>query len=202
MPKSRLDELIELAEEQGGLLTAASARNAGVADSVLVRLAQRGRLERVARGVYRIPHVGDDRLAQYRELVLWAKANRGPDLVALSHETALVIYGISDANPATVHLSVPREARLRRGHPKGLRLHRSDLRPDDISIHEGLPVTTIPRTVDDLLEANSRTDLIRQAIGDARREGYLARNEARRLRDRVDRAVSRLQGPSGEENSR
>ncbi len=50
MARSRLDKLIKLAEEQDGLLTAASARAAGISDSVLVRLMQRGRLERVARG--------------------------------------------------------------------------------------------------------------------------------------------------------
>jgi hypothetical protein len=38
MPESRLDELIELAEVQGRLRTVAGACNAGIADSVLVRL--------------------------------------------------------------------------------------------------------------------------------------------------------------------
>ena len=36
----------------------------------LVRLAQRGRIERTARGVYRIPYVPLNRFSQYREAVL------------------------------------------------------------------------------------------------------------------------------------
>ena len=59
----------------------------------LVRLAQRGRIERTARGVYRIPYVPLNRFSQYREAVLWAKAHRGPINVALSHETALLVLG-------------------------------------------------------------------------------------------------------------
>src|ERR1700722_5777418 len=101
--------IMELAEEHDGLLTAKQAREAGVADSVLARLTQRGRLERTARGVYRIPHFPANRFSQYWEAVLWAKADDGPQNVSLSHGTALVIYGISDASPASVHITVPRK---------------------------------------------------------------------------------------------
>lgn len=188
MPRSRMDEIIELAEENEGLFTSATARKVGISDSVLVRLMQRGRLERVARGVYRIPYLGKDPFAQYREVVLWARANRGPDLVALSHETALAVYGVSDANPAKIHLTVPKNARLRRSQPKSLQLHQADLYSGDIVIHEGLPLTTIPRTVNDLLATHMRPDIIRQTIRDARQEGYVLSAEARRLQRAVDRA--------------
>src|SRR5216684_254791 len=171
VPRTRYDELVALAEEHDGLFTSGQARKAGFTDSVLVRLAQRGRLERTARGVYRIPYVPLNRLSQYREAVLWGKANRGPMNIALSHETALVAYGISDTNPAAIHLTVPATARLRRAAPKVIVVHRADLKPDDIRIVEGLPLTTIARTVADLVESGSRVDLAKQAIADARREG-------------------------------
>ena len=122
------DELVALAEEHDGLLTAKQARDAGIADSVLARLTQRGRLERAARGVYRIPHFPSNRFSQYREAVLWAKADDGPKNVALSHATALAVYGISDANPALVHITIPRNARLRRVRPKWVEIHHADLR--------------------------------------------------------------------------
>ena len=48
-----MDELYALAEERDGLLTSKEARALGVQDSVLIRLAQRGRLERMNQG--RIP---------------------------------------------------------------------------------------------------------------------------------------------------
>ena len=186
MPRSRFDELVALAEEHDGLLTAEQAREAGVTDSVLTRLVQRGRLERTARGVYRIPYVPPDRFSQYREAVLWAKANRGPNEVALSHTTALAVYGISDANPSLIHLTVPRSARLRRQMPKGVVLHREDLAPEDVAVEEGIPTTTISRTVVDLLHSGGRIDLIRQTISDARRDGLIRNDEAKQLRRRVE----------------
>jgi predicted transcriptional regulator of viral defense system len=189
MPRSRFDELVALAEENDGLVTAEYARQSGFTDSVLARLVQRGRLERTARGVYRVPYIPPDRFAQYREAVLWARANRGPADVAISHGTALVLYGISDANPASIHLAVPAGARLRRRTPKGIVVHKSDLTHEDIAVHEGIPVTTISRTITDLLNVGARTDLIIQAIMDARREGFVSDLEARRLRRRVDAHV-------------
>jgi len=89
-----MDELYAIAEEHDGLLTSKEARALGIQDSVLVRLAQRGRLERMSRGVYRIAHFPADRLAQYREAILWAKASQGPERIALSHETTQLLYGI------------------------------------------------------------------------------------------------------------
>jgi predicted transcriptional regulator of viral defense system len=192
VPRSRFDELIALAEENDGLVTAEQARQAGFTDSVLARLAQRARLERIARGVYRIPYYPPGRFSQYREAVLWAKANRGPQNVALSRATALVVYGISDANPAVIHLTVPESARLRRRRPKGVLVDRADLAPQDVTVHEGLPVTTIARTVSDLLQSGGRIDLVRQAVSDARREGFISDTEARQLRRRIDAHIRSL----------
>ena len=111
MPRSRFAELLSLAEENDGLVAADHARRAGFTDSVLARLVQRGRIERISRGVYRVPYLTPGRFAQYREAVLWVKANRGPEQVAISHATALKAYEISDANPHIIHLTVPKTAR-------------------------------------------------------------------------------------------
>jgi predicted transcriptional regulator of viral defense system len=133
-----------------------------------------------------MPHFPANRFSQYREAILWAQASRGPGRVALSHETALVVYGISDANPARVHLTVPKTARFRREKPKGVALHSTELAEGDIQFIEALPVTTIPKTISDLVEAGARADLVGQAISDAKREGFIDEREARRLRRFVD----------------
>jgi len=171
MPRSRMDELIAIAEENDGLLTSKQARNAGILDSVLVRLRQRGRLERAARGVYRIAHFPQSKFSQYREALLWAEANHGPEEseVALSHETALALYGISDVNPSLVNITVPKTARLRRERPKWIAVHRGDLAPLDVTLHEGMTITTVARTITDVLNTTGRIDLARQAVTDARR---------------------------------
>ncbi|MGE5647579.1 MAG: type IV toxin-antitoxin system AbiEi family antitoxin domain-containing protein [Acidobacteriota bacterium] len=192
MPRSRFDELAALAEDNDGLVTAAQARRAGFTTSVLARLAQRARIERIARGVYRIPHYPASRFSHYREAVLWAQANRGPQTVALSRASALAVYGISDANPSSIHLTVPKSARLRRRKRKGLVVHREDLAPEDVTLLEGIPVTTINRTITDLLRSGGRIDLARQAVSGARREGFIGNSEVRQLRRKIDTHIRSL----------
>lgn len=75
--------------------------------------------------------------------------------------------------------------------PKGIIVHHEDLMTEDITVHEGMPITTIARTVADLLKSGERIDLIRQAIADARREGFIQESEARQLRRRVEKPVLR-----------
>jgi predicted transcriptional regulator of viral defense system len=181
MPRSRIHELLVLAEKNDGLVTANQARAIGIVDSVLARMTRRGKLERVARGVYRIPYFPADRLSQYREAILWARASHGPEKVALSYETALAVYGISDVNPARVHITVPKDARLRRTKPKGIVIHRGTLSPKDVTMHEGLPVTTVAKSVLDVIDTTGRLGLARQAIKDARKEGYISAAEANRI---------------------
>jgi len=193
--RSRIDDLLPLAEQNDGLFTADQARALGITDSVLARLTQRGKLERVARGVYRIPYFPADPLSQYREAVLWARASHGPERVALSHETALAVYGISDVNPARVHLTVPKHARLRRQKPKSIVIHRGDLPLTDVTTHEGLPVTTVARSVMDVIATTGRLSLARQAIKDARKEGYITASELQRLTRQLSHHARGTQKP-------
>lgn len=201
MPRSRMNELFDLAEANDGLFTSKQARDMGIKDSVLVRLAQRGRLVRAARGVYRIAHYPPDRFAQYREAVLWAQASHGPEQIALSHDTALAIFGFSDVNPAKVHLTVPKSARLRREKPGWIVIHRAALAPHEITQHEAIPVTSPERTVIDALKATHRVDLARQAIADARREGFLNSEQTTRLRKQVNNYLRQLTGGAAEKRS-
>jgi len=198
MPRTRMDELIAIAEENDGLLTSKQARNAGILDSVLVRLTQRGRLERTARGVYRIAHFPQSRFSQYREALLWAEANHGPEEpeVALSHETALALYGISDANPQLVHITVPKAVRLRRERPKWIAVHHGDLHPLNVTLHEGLAVTTVARTIRDVLDTTGRIDLARKAVADAKRTGFIRDAEAVSLKREIDQFAHRLNAVS------
>jgi hypothetical protein len=66
-------------------------------------------------------------------------------------------------------------------------IHRGELRPTDVTAHEGLPVTSIEKTVVDVLTETGRLELVRQAITDARREGYISAAEANRLKRHVNK---------------
>jgi len=179
MPQTRLGALLELASESEGFVTTRSAAEAGITRRALAGMVERGRLERIARGVYRLVHSHPDPLSPYREAVLWAQSHRGPR-VALSHETALAVLGLTDANPSKIQLTIPPHARLRRRSPGRIAIHRAVLDDKDVIQHEGLPVTSVPRTVLDLARSGNLR-FANDAIVHARREGYITEAESRRL---------------------
>jgi hypothetical protein len=72
-------------------------------------------------------------------------------------------------------------------------VHRADLAPGEVTVHEGLPITTVARTVEDMLASSGQVSLVRQAISGARREGYINRAEAQRLARRVARYVRTIE---------
>ena len=121
--------------------------------------------------------------------MLWAKASQGPEDIALSHETALLLYGISDVNPSRVNLTVPTSARLRRKCPEWVAIHKANLSLEELGEHEGLPVTTVSRSIMDVLLATHRTDVARQSVSNAVREGLLNRAESRSLRRSISRSI-------------
>lgn len=185
MAQTRLDALLGLASENDGFVTTEAAATAGISRRALTGMVERGRLERIARGVYRLVHSASSPLSPYREAILWAQSHRGPR-VALSHETALAVLGLTDTNPSTIQLTVPPHARLRRERPTRITIHRAPLARDDIIEHEGLPVTSVSRTVIDLAQRGSFR-FAHDAIVQARREGYISDAESRRLTSELEK---------------
>ena len=179
MPQSHLDALLELAAANEGLVATRSAAEVGISRRTLAGMVERGRLERVSRGVYRLVHSNHDLLSPYREAILWAQSHRGPR-VALSHETALAVLGLTDANPSTIQLTVPPHARLRRSAPARIAIHRAILDSSDVIEHEGLPVTSVPRTVLDLARSGNLR-FAADAVVQARREGFITEIQSRQL---------------------
>lgn len=177
MPGAMQTRVYEVAAEQHGYITAAQARHAGVTKHAISKMAARGTLERVSHGVYRLLHFPGSPMDPYVEATLWPAPARG----VISHETALSIYGLSDVNPARIHVSVPRTWRRRRSVPKRLVLHRIDLDENDVNIYEGVRMTTPERTIRDCHAAHLGAALIRQAILDGRRTGHLRVRQAQRL---------------------
>ncbi|SRR6266545_6637953 len=161
--------LLEEATGRYGYVTADDARAAGVDPAQLRIMNHRGLVEHVARGVYRFPIVPTTALDQYMEAVLWPRTT-----AVLSHDTALDLHGLCDVNPADIHITVPADYRVRRDVPRMYQLHRRDLDPADVTLHEGIPIVTVYRAIRDGIEAKLGGHLIDQAIDTARRRGLLA----------------------------
>jgi predicted transcriptional regulator of viral defense system len=92
----------------------------------------------------------------------------------ISHESALALYNLSDVLPSEVHVIVPRTASRRR---RGIRLHTSRLNPDDVTVREGLPVTTVPRTIADVILSGLADEQIKNAIHEALQRGLATREK-------------------------
>src|SRR5258708_2871176 len=173
--------LYELAEDQAGYFTAAQAREAAPHQVRLAQLHQRADIDRVPGGVYRLTRYPVSPLGQYMEAPLWPQVRRPDAHGVISHESALAIYGLSDASPAKVHVTLPTGLRIRRAVPKRLALHYADLAPKDVKQGDGVPVTPAARAIRDAHGSHLGPALIRQAISDGRRTGQLTLDEAERL---------------------
>ena len=159
--------LYQLAELHDGYFTAAEASEAGVTTTALVRNVERGTLERKSRGVYRLTHFPEvSPNAHLWPSVLWPQS-RNAVAVALSHETALRLHELSDVNPSYVDITIPKSFRIRRDHPRHLRIHRGDLESHDLEYIDGFVVTTVDRTLRDIA-ASGNSVVFHAALRDAR----------------------------------
>lgn len=91
-------EVLRLLEENGGYLTTKNAREKDVSNIVLYRMAEQGKIERAAHGLYISTDVIPDAfvLAQYR-------CPKG----IFSHETALYLHGLCDRFPIRLTMTIP-----------------------------------------------------------------------------------------------
>lgn len=178
MPTSRFNQLAELAGEQFGLLTLADAHTVGYAPEYVSRLLARGQLERVSRGVYRIPFLAGGELAPYMAAALWPQGARG----VLTHETALDLWGVSDVNPTKIHVTVPAAHRPQRAAPSAYAIHREDLDPEQVTAIDGVPVVRVQTAIRQCAHDGLGADLLDQALRNGRKRGLLSSREYNQLR--------------------
>lgn len=188
MPTTRFRELAEIAADRHGLVTTEDALDVGYAPGTLDKMARRGQLERLARGLYRIPFLPGGELAGYMAAALWPYGTTG----VLTYETALDLWDVCDINPTKIHVTVPRRHRPQRDAPRGYVIHREDLAPADVTMIEGIPVVTLEKAIRQCAERHVARDLLEQAARHGRERGLLRRRQAETLvtelgLDRVNR---------------
>lgn len=180
--------LYEIAEQQAGYFTAAQAQAVGFSRSLLSYYTKTGRFDRVRQGIYRLVQFPG---SPYEDLfVAWLRT--GPDSV-ISHESALAVYELSDVLPGEVHVIVPRTASRRRN---GIRQHTNRIGNDEVTQRAGLPITTVARTIADVIAGGLAQDQVRQAIQEALRRGLTTREsllaQAARRGGQIRRVLERL----------
>lgn len=168
----------KLAERQHGVVARWQLLEHGLAeDAVDYRLAV-GRLHVVFHGVYAVGH----RVLTSQGRWMAAVLSSGPGAV-LSYHSAAALWGIRDSGSGPVHVTVPHKSTS----SKLIRRHRSALPEDETTVHRGIPVTIVPRTVLDL-SAGSSIDRVENAI---RQVEYRQLYDRLSLVDMVDRYPGR-----------
>ncbi len=180
--------LFALSSEQAGYFTSAQAHAHGYSPQLLGYHAERGRFERVRRGLYRLR----DYPSSPREEVMAAWLAAGRESAVVSHESALEMLGLSDVVPTTIHLLVPRGRRWVRALP-GVTVHTTadDLAPDEIVTRQGLRVTAPTRTILDVANAGTAPEQVIMAVGQAQARGMII---AARLQEAAARRDRRVRG--------
>jgi very-short-patch-repair endonuclease len=149
----------------------------GIGHNAIARRVAAGRLHRVHRGVYAVGHVPLTQHARWMAAVV--ACGQG---AVLSHLDAAVLWGFQDRLGPQIHVTVKWQRSVR-----GLVIHRSRrLDAADVTDRDGIPVTTVERTLVDLTEQLSPDRLLR------------AMREAEYLRlldlDTLNAAVERAHG--------
>jgi hypothetical protein len=143
--RPRLVEVGELATRQGGVISREQLLALGVTGRAIAYWLASGRLYRVFRGVYALGHMAITEKGRLFAAVL-ACGNGA----VLSHRSAATWRGIWRSERRLVDVTVL--GRTRTGQD-GIDLHRvRRLDPRDVSVHQGIPVTGIPRTLLDFAE--------------------------------------------------
>lgn len=176
------DTLWEIATEQHGFVTARQANEVGVSKQALQMLIYRGTLERAAQGVYRFPQYPVGEHDQLALAVLWTRVPEA----ALSHETALDCYGISDINPNRLHVTVGKQRRFRRSDGQNYVVHYEDLDAQQIGWWQEIPTVTPATAIEQCIRYGTPTYLLCQAIERGHARGYLKASERDTLSERLE----------------
>lgn len=168
-------DLLAAAAAQHGYFTTAQAAQHGVSRRALTWRAQNGSAERIAHGLYRLPHwpiTPDDELYALQALAPFG---------TFSHDTALTLLGLTDIIPSTIHFTIPETSRLR-SRP-GVTLHRSrDGSTTDRALRDGLWVSTAGRALFDAARGGAGPDQLVTAARDARERAMLTADDLAELR--------------------
>src|SRR4051812_6421864 len=129
-----------LAERQHGVVSRSQLTELGLGRGAINRRIQRRRLHVVHRGVHAVGHRRLTMRGRWMAAVLAA----GPGAV-LSHRDAAALVRLRPSARGLIEVSAPRRCRR-----PGIQTHVVCLPPDEVTTHEGIPVTTVARTLVDL----------------------------------------------------
>ncbi len=194
--------IAELAGKQYGVVSRGQLEELGLGLDGIERRVRRGRLHRLHPGVYAVGHRTLAKSGSWLAAVFASGEH-----AVLSHQSAAAFWGIEQPGSGPAHVTTSRKWRS----TSSIRRHCSHLPSDEVTRVDGIPVTTVPRTIFDLAAVAS-TDRVENLI---RQAEYLRLHDRLSLVDMVNRypgrrgirrvreALSRIESlPAGRTRSR
>ncbi len=155
-----------LARRQHGVVGREQLRALGLSERAIQHRLEVGRLHRLYPAVYAVGH----RLIPKKAWLIAAVLASGSDAV-LSHRSAAALWSLRGYSEGAVHVTLARKSTS----SKQIKRHHSPLPADERAVKDGIPVTSVPRTILDLA-ATEPPDAV---------ENLLREMEFRELRDRL-----------------
>ncbi len=191
--------LAEVSESQWGMVTTAQANERGVSHMTLKRLTESGGLVRLAHGVYRDAGAPGGEYDELRSAWLaaeparlaWDRLRDKPGKVVVSGESAAGLHGMGNFRAMRSEFTTPYRRQSQRPE---VHYRTRTLASDDVTVREGLPVTTPERTIADLVEQRAQLDHVGDALRDAARKSQL---DTERLSELLSPLAERNGQPKG-----
>ncbi|MCI1748205.1 MAG: type IV toxin-antitoxin system AbiEi family antitoxin domain-containing protein [Acidipropionibacterium sp.] len=176
--RDALKALAEVSSSQWGMVTSAQARARGVSHMNLTRLTESGDLLRLSHGVYRDAGAPGDEYEDLRSAWLasdparlaWDRLQERPSKVVVSGESAAALHGIGNLRAMRSEFTTSFRKQTQR---TDVHYRTRTLTSNDVTVREGLPVTTVERTIADLVEQRTQLDHVGDALRDAARKSRL-----------------------------
>lgn len=172
MIETAIMEIEHTSQNKSSTFTLSQLKDAGASLAGVHRAVRRGKLERVARGVYKLPDVMDDEMynAQFhRKRVIY------------SHDTALFLHGLNDRDPLRYSVTVPIGYNTKRLTEEGFKvfslrkeLHEQDIVEVETEYGNKVRAYNLERTICDCLRSRNKlqTDIVLDGL-----KGYARRSD-------------------------
>ena len=151
------EEIIRMAKENNGTVTTAMVVEAGFSRGNIKYLADKGMIEKSARGVYILPEVWEDEI-----FILQNRFKRG----IYSHETALFLWDLTDRTPNRYHMTFPANYNLTNPKEENVQCVQCIEALYELGIANAITpggnevrAYSMERTLCDILRAHSRVDI-------------------------------------------
>jgi predicted transcriptional regulator of viral defense system len=139
--------IARVAAGQHGVVACWQLKRMGIGDDAVKLRIRNARLHRIYRGVYAVGHTVVPIRGQRMAAVLTAGGG-----AVLSDRDAAAEWSMLRKTSGRIHVTAPRALRPRRG----LLLHCRRLPADEVTCLDGIPITTVPRTIFDLAATEPR----------------------------------------------